>query len=126
MKVRSGRRAESELTERQRHWLGHLRAAQRKDEPLTVYAEQRGLSVSSVYEAKRQPRQAGNIEEISWVGRQPSGTRGKSTGRRLWSDSGNWPKRCAGRGSRTPSGMSPAWIFRPDGFRRWPPPLSLS
>ena len=54
MKVRSGRRAESELTERQRHWLGHLRAAQRKDEPLTVYAEQRGLSVSSLYEAKRQ------------------------------------------------------------------------
>jgi len=62
MKVRSGRRAESELTERQRHWLGHLRAAQRKDEPLTVYAEQRGLSVSSLYEAKRQLRKAGIIE----------------------------------------------------------------
>lgn len=65
MKVRSGRRAESELTERQRHWLGHLRAAQRKDEPLTVYAEQRGLSVSSLYEAKRQLRKAGIIAAAS-------------------------------------------------------------
>ncbi len=31
MQVRSGRRAESELTERQRHWLGHIRAAGRLD-----------------------------------------------------------------------------------------------
>jgi len=49
------------LTERQRHWLEHIRAAQRKDEPLTVYAEQRGLSVSSLYEAKRHLRKAGVI-----------------------------------------------------------------
>jgi len=59
MKVRSGRRAESELTERQRHWLGHIRAAERKDEPLTIYAKQQGLSVSSLYEAKRHLRKAG-------------------------------------------------------------------
>ena len=65
MKVRSGRRAESELTERQRHWLGHLRAAQQKDEPLTVYAEQRGLSVSSLYEAKRHLREAGVLAVAS-------------------------------------------------------------
>jgi hypothetical protein len=55
----SGRRAAVKLTERQRHWLGHIRAAERKDEPLTVYAEQQGLSVSSLYEAKRHLRKAG-------------------------------------------------------------------
>ena len=65
MKVRSGRRAESGLTERQRHWLKHIRAAQRKGEPLTVYAEQRGLSVSSLYEAKRHLRKAGVIAAAS-------------------------------------------------------------
>jgi len=65
MKVRSGRRAESELTERQRHWLEHIRAAQRKDEPLTVYADQQGLSVSSLYEAKRHLRKAGIIAAAS-------------------------------------------------------------
>jgi hypothetical protein len=57
----SGRPAAVKLTERQRHWLGHIRAAERKDEPLTVYAEQRGLSVSSLYEAKRHLRKAGVI-----------------------------------------------------------------
>ncbi len=61
MKVRSRRRSEAELTDRKRHWLGHIRAAQRKGEPLTVYAEQRGLSVSSLYEAKRHLRKAGVI-----------------------------------------------------------------
>ena len=64
MKVRSGRRAESELTERQRHWLKHICAAERKDEPLTVYAEQRGLSVSSLYEAKRHLRKAGVLAAV--------------------------------------------------------------
>ena len=53
MKSGSRRRAAVKLTERQRHWLKHIRAAERKDEPLTVYAEQQGLSVSSLYEAKR-------------------------------------------------------------------------
>ncbi len=47
MQTRSCRRTESELTERQRHWPGHIRAAERKDEPLTVYAKRRGLSLSS-------------------------------------------------------------------------------
>ena len=55
----SGRPAAVKLTERQRHWLGHIRAAERKGEPLTVYAEQQGLSVSSLYEAKRHLRKAG-------------------------------------------------------------------
>ena len=59
MKARSRRRAAVKLTERQRHWLKHIRAAERKDEPLTVYAEQQGLSVSSLYEAKRHLRKAG-------------------------------------------------------------------
>lgn len=62
MKTRSHRREAVKLTERQRHWLKHIRAAERKDEPLTVYAEQQGLSVSSLYEAKRHLRKAGVIE----------------------------------------------------------------
>jgi len=62
MKTRSRRRAAVQLTERQRHWLKHIRAAERKDEPLTVYAAQQGLSVSSLYEAKRHLRKAGVIE----------------------------------------------------------------
>ena len=61
MKSGSRRRAAVKLTERQRHWLKHIRAAERKDEPLTVYAEQQGLSVSSLYEAKRHLRKAGVI-----------------------------------------------------------------
>ncbi len=65
MQARSRRRAAVKLTERQRHWLKHIRAAERKDEPLTVYAEQRGLSVSSLYEAKRHLRKAGVIAAAS-------------------------------------------------------------
>ena len=61
MKARSHRREAVKLTERQRHWLKHIRAAERKDEPLTVYAEQQGLSVSSLYEAKRHLRETGVI-----------------------------------------------------------------
>ena len=62
MKARSHGRTESELTERQRHWLRHIQAAERRDEPLTIYAEEHGLSVSSLYEAKRHLRKAGVIE----------------------------------------------------------------
>jgi hypothetical protein len=61
----SGRPAAVKLTERQRHWLGHIRAAERKGEPLTVYAEQQGLSVSSLYEAKRHLRKAGVLAVVS-------------------------------------------------------------
>jgi hypothetical protein len=65
MKERTHRRAAVKLTERQRHWLKHIRAAERKDEPLTVYAEQQGLSVSSLYEAKRHLRKAGVLAVAS-------------------------------------------------------------
>jgi len=65
MKARTLRRAAVKLTERQRHWLRHIRAAERKDEPLTVYAEQQGLSVSSLYEAKRHLRETGVIAAAS-------------------------------------------------------------
>ena len=65
MQARSRRRAAVKLTERQRHWLKHIRAAERKDEPLTVYAEQQGLSVSSLYEAKRHLRKAGALAVAS-------------------------------------------------------------
>jgi hypothetical protein len=70
MKSGSRRRAAVKLTERQRHWLKHIRAAERKDEPLTVYAEQQGLSVSSLYEAKRHLREAGVIAAASGTKKQ--------------------------------------------------------
>ncbi len=73
MKSGSRRRAAVKLTERQRHWLGHIRAAERKDEPLTVYAEQQGLSVSSLYEAKRHLRETGVIAAASGTKKQKQG-----------------------------------------------------
>ncbi len=60
----AGRRsckAENDLSERQRFWLKHLRAAERKDEALKAYAERLGLSRSSLYEAKRGLRACGVI-----------------------------------------------------------------
>ena len=65
MKGRTLRRAAVKLTERQRHWLKHIRAAERNAEPLTVYAKQQGLSVSSLYEAKRHLRETGVIAAAS-------------------------------------------------------------
>ncbi len=58
---RRSRKAERDLSERQRFWLKHLRAAERKDEPLNAYAERLGLSESSLYEAKRRLRACGVI-----------------------------------------------------------------
>ncbi len=58
---RRSRRAEKDLSERQRFWLKHLRAAERKSEPLKAYAERLGLSESSLYEAKRRLRACGVI-----------------------------------------------------------------
>ncbi len=59
---RRSRKAEKDLSERQRFWLKHLRSAARKDEPLKVYAKRLGLSESSLYEAKRRLRACGVIE----------------------------------------------------------------
>ena len=53
--------AEKELSERQRFWLKHLRAAERRGEPLNAYAGRLGLSESSLYEAKRRLRASGVI-----------------------------------------------------------------
>ena len=58
---RRSRKAEKDLSERQRFWLEHLRAAERKGEPLKAYAERLGLSESSLYEAKRRLRACGVI-----------------------------------------------------------------
>ena len=58
---RRSRKAEQDLSERQRFWLKHLRAAERKSEPLKAYAERLGLSESSLYEAKRRLRACGVI-----------------------------------------------------------------
>lgn len=49
------------LTDRQRGWLRHVRSAESRGEPLTEYAKRRGLSVGSLYEAKRRLRQDGVI-----------------------------------------------------------------
>ena len=57
---RSGK-AEKDLSERQRFWLRHIRTAERKGEALKAYAERRGLSTHSMYEAKRRLRAYGLI-----------------------------------------------------------------
>ncbi len=55
------RKAEKDLSERQRFWLKHLRAVERTGEPLNTYANRLGLSESSLYEAKRRLRACGVI-----------------------------------------------------------------
>ena len=59
------RTAEKDLSERQRFWLKHLRAAERKGEPLNLYAKRLGLSESSLYEAKRRLRTCGVIAPVA-------------------------------------------------------------
>ena len=58
------------LSERQRYWLKHIRAAERKREPLTHYAKRLGLSEHSLYEAKRRLRRRGVLAPAS-VRRRP-------------------------------------------------------
>jgi hypothetical protein len=58
---KQGSKAEKDLTERQRHWLRHLRAAECTGEPMKMYAERLGLSEHSMYEAKRHLRVLGVI-----------------------------------------------------------------
>jgi hypothetical protein len=61
MGTRSGEAKERDLTERQRAWLKHVRAAESRGEALTDDAKRRGLSVGSLCEAKRRLRQVGVI-----------------------------------------------------------------
>ena len=58
---RTSAQAERDLSERQRDWLKHLRAAEGQGEPLKAYAKRLGLSESSLYEAKRRLRSCGVI-----------------------------------------------------------------
>ncbi len=58
---RRGGKTSPELSERQRYWLKHLRAADGKGEPLKHYAARLGLSESSLYESKRRLRELGVI-----------------------------------------------------------------
>lgn len=51
-----------QLSDRQRYWLRHIRAAERRREPLKHYAKRLGLSEHSLYEAKRRLRQRGVLE----------------------------------------------------------------
>ena len=52
---------ERELSERQRYWLKHLRAAEGANEPMKAYAKRLGLSAQSMYEAKRRLRAYGVV-----------------------------------------------------------------
>jgi len=54
-------KSEQDLSERQRHWLAHLRTAEQAGEPVKFYAKRLGLSVHSMYEAKRRLRAYGLI-----------------------------------------------------------------
>jgi len=53
---RRASKSEKDLSERQRYWLKHIRTAERAGEPLKSYAKRLGLSVHSMYEAKRRLR----------------------------------------------------------------------
>ena len=54
-------KAEKGLSERQRYWLKHIRTGERAGEPLKTYAKRLGLSVHSMYEAKRRLRSYGLV-----------------------------------------------------------------
>jgi hypothetical protein len=58
----SSSQLESDLTDRQRYWLGHLREAEQRGEPVKSYAKRLGLASSSMYEAKRRLRGLGVLE----------------------------------------------------------------
>jgi hypothetical protein len=58
----SSSRLESELTDRQRYWLEHIRAAEQRGEPVKSYAKRLGLASSSMYEAKRRLRGLGVLD----------------------------------------------------------------
>ena len=62
---RGGGETSPELSERQRYWLGHLRAAERKGEPVKHYAKRHGLSEHSLYEAKRRLRKLGVLAPVA-------------------------------------------------------------
>jgi hypothetical protein len=53
------REAELGLSERQRHWLRHLRACERSGETIRRYGERRGVSVHSLYSARKRLRSLG-------------------------------------------------------------------
>ena len=51
--------AERTLTERQRHWLKHLQACEEAGETIRGYSERHGLSVHSLYSARKRLRSLG-------------------------------------------------------------------
>jgi hypothetical protein len=51
--------AERGLTERQRHWLRHLQACERSGETIRRYGERQGLSIHSLYSARKRLRGIG-------------------------------------------------------------------
>ena len=54
-----GREAELALSERQRDWLRHLRTCERSGETIRHYGERHGLSVHSLYSARKRLRGLG-------------------------------------------------------------------
>ena len=72
---RRSAKAEGDLSERQRYWLKHLRAAEGRGEPLKAYAKRLGLSESDlpaltgtglelVSAASEPPRNTGPIQML--------------------------------------------------------------
>jgi hypothetical protein len=53
----------SELTERQRYWLGHLQRCQAQGVSIKAYAREQGLKVSTLYGWTRKLKQRG-----AWAG----------------------------------------------------------
>ena len=67
---RSEEPAVARLTQGQRKWLRHLRAAECSGGTIKEYASQRGLSVQSLYQAGKRLRVLGVIEPRARRGRE--------------------------------------------------------
>ena len=60
-----GTKSAPQLSERQRYWFQHIRAAERTGEALKHYAKRNHLSEHSLYEAKRRLRELGVIAPVA-------------------------------------------------------------
>lgn len=50
---------EESLTQRQRYWLAHLRACESAGQTMQAYAQQSGVGVRSLYDAKKRLKRLG-------------------------------------------------------------------
>ncbi|HEY5573662.1 MAG TPA: hypothetical protein VIK64_11655 [Anaerolineales bacterium] len=51
------------LTKQQRYWLTHIQASHDNQQSLKVYAREHGLNITSMYDAKKQLKRKGILED---------------------------------------------------------------